>query len=98
MTWLSNLMGRGERFVAAVGSRVGKQSAGPDTPSADAECMVDQWRLISDVMEGNDAIKAGGERYLPRFARESYQKYRRRLADAPWRPIFPSAVESLTSR
>ena len=57
-----------------------------------------QWQLIGDVMEGTDSIKRGGEKYLPRFPKESLGKYRRRLADAPWRPIFPSAVEGLTSR
>ena len=45
------------------------------------------WCTIHDVLEGHDAIKAAGERYLPRFEKESREKYKRRLADAPWRPV-----------
>lgn len=98
MSWISDLLGKGERFAESVRAQVRQQSVGPDTPSSDAASMVEKWKLISDVMEGHDAIKAGGAKYLPRFARESETKYSRRLADAPWRPIFPAAVESITAR
>ena len=96
-SFLETIFGAGQRFVSAVQAQIG-QAPGPETRSADAECMHEQWQLIADVMEGSTAIKRGGEKYLPKFEKKSAKKYRRRLADAPWRPIFASAVEGLTSR
>ncbi len=97
MNWLSGIFGPGARLApqAAVNESA---TAGPDTLSEDVASMQGKWRTISDVLEGHDAIKAGGERYLPRFESESEKKYRRRLKDAPWRPIFPAALESLCAK
>lgn len=94
--WFSELFGAGARFVA--GAQTLQKSAGPNTPSADAAAMAPKWKLISDVMEGSDAIKAAGPIYLPKFENETEAKYRRRLADAPWRPDLPAAIEAITSK
>lgn len=100
MGWLNDLFGQGPRYVtiATTGSRPTGDTAGPDTKSEDVACMEHKWCLIDDVLEGHDAIKRGRERFLPRFEKESDKKYKRRLHDAPWRPIVPDALEGITSR
>jgi Domain of unknown function (DUF4055) len=100
MAWISDFFGNGPRRVTIdllSGNATGGV-AGPDTKSADVACMEQKWCLIDDVLEGHDAIKRGRERFLPKFERESEAKYRRRLHDAPWRPIVPTALENITSR
>src|SRR4051812_38040328 len=103
MGYLSNLFGLGARVVNlppagfGLSGRSTGDSQGPECPSCDAICMQQPWQIISDVVAGSDQIKLCGEKYLCRFESESIQKYRRRLMDAPWRPVFPAAVESITS-
>lgn len=104
MGYLSGLFGLGARVVTlppagfGTSGRLTGDSQGPECPSSDAICMQQPWQIISDVVAGHDQIKMCGEKYLCRFESESIQKYRRRLMDAPWRPIFNAAVESITSR
>ncbi|MBR1233655.1 DUF4055 domain-containing protein [Bradyrhizobium sp. AUGA SZCCT0182] len=98
MGWLTDLFGQGPRYLTAASSGATRGIAGPDTKSDDIASMEHKWKLIDDVLEGHDAIKRGGERFLPRFAKESDAKYKRRLHDAPWRPIVPDALENITSR
>ncbi|HWV41316.1 DUF4055 domain-containing protein [Pseudorhodoplanes sp.] len=95
--WLQTLFGQGPRLTPQAALAAPK-TAGPDTLSADVASMQSIWRTIADVLEGHDAIKAAGERYLPKFEKESREKYQRRLMDAPWRPIFPAALESLAAK
>ncbi|MDT3686487.1 MAG: DUF4055 domain-containing protein [Pseudorhodoplanes sp.] len=97
MNWISGIFGPGARLTPQAAVHAPKV-AGPDTLSAEVEAMQPIWRKIGDVLEGHDAIKRGGEMYLPRFEKETEQKYKRRLADAPWRPIFSAALESLCAR
>lgn len=97
MNWISGIFGPGARLTPQAAINAPKV-AGPDTLSAEVEAMQPIWRKIGDVLEGHDAIKRGSEMYLPRFEKETEQKYRRRLADAPWRPIFSAALESLCAR
>jgi hypothetical protein len=100
MGWLSELFGQGPRYItiATTGAHATGDTAGPDTKCADIACMGHKWNLIDDVLEGHDAIKRGGECFLPKFEKESLAKYKRRLCDAPWRPIVPDALENITSR
>src|SRR3954470_21488073 len=100
MNWLTDAFGQGPRYIttASSGEAATGATAGPDTKSADIECMQHTWWLIDEVLEGHDAIKRGGQRFLPRFTKESHEKYRRRLHDAPWRPILNDALENITSR
>src|SRR5262245_13768927 len=95
--WLANLFGQGARLTRQSAFNAPRK-AGPDTLSDDVASMQTIWCTIDDVLEGHDAIKAAGERYLPRFETESWKKYKRRLKDAPWRPIFPAALESLCAK
>ena len=79
MGWLTDLFGQGPRYVtiASSGAHATGDTAGPDTKSADIACMGQKWKLIDDVLEGHDAIKKGGECFLPKFEKESLAKYKR---------------------
>ena len=94
--FFETLFGPGPRLLPGFYSA--SEGNGPETPSWDAIEMAPLWCLIDDVLAGHDTIKLRGERYLPRFEKESVANYKRRLMDAPWRPIFPAAIESLTAR
>ncbi len=60
--------------------------------------MQPDWELISDIRAGVRAIKAKGEKYLPKYERESQSEYKRRLACTPWRPEFVDALRNLCSK
>lgn len=89
------LLGEGQRLAAGLTTTV---VMGVDTPSSDWVAMDPKWRTINDVMAGGDAIRAAGTRYLPRYEAESVANYNRRLRDAPWRPEWVDALDSLCAR
>lgn len=70
----------------------------PSNPSADYLAMQPDWELIGDIRAGVRAIKAKGEKYLPKYERESQNEYKRRLACTPWRPEFVDALRNLCSK
>jgi hypothetical protein len=70
----------------------------PANPSQDHGAMSPDWQVISDILAGAKAVRAAGERYLPKYLKETEVAYRRRLASVPWRPEFESALEDMTAR
>lgn len=97
MNWLSSLFGPGPRHTLQTLVRK-KDVAGPDTLSADVALMQGKWSVIDDWLEGVDAVKAAGQKYLPQFHNEPAAEYARRLASAPFRPAFTSALESICAK
>jgi hypothetical protein len=74
------------------------KSQDPSTPSLAHEALANDWRMIRTIRAGANAIKDGGQTYLPRFPAESDGEYIRRKASAPWRPEFEDALRSLSSK
>lgn len=70
----------------------------PDTPSSAYARMASLWTMIDDILAGADAIRAAGERYLPKYEGESREEYKRRLETAPWRSEFADALRGLASK
>lgn len=68
------------------------------TPSTEYRTMRRSWELISDIIEGVEAVRKRSVRYLPKYQRESEPEYKRRLDAAPWRPEFTDALRSIASR
>ncbi len=60
--------------------------------------MEKQWRLVSDVLGGVEAVRKRGNDYLPKYEVESSEEYRRRSLTAPWRPEFADIVQTLASK
>ena len=92
--FISDLLGFGQRLVTVNP----QDTAGPETPSSDYLTMAPQWQMIAHILAGGEAVRRAGERYLPKYEKESANEYKRRLKVAPWRPEFVDALRNLTSR
>lgn len=70
----------------------------PSTPSLAHEKLASQWAMIRAILAGAKAVKAAGEKYLPKFPAESDPEYNRRKESAPWRPEFEDCIRSISSK
>lgn len=70
----------------------------PDAMSSDRLAMDAHVVDVSRFLEGAPAVVAGGEAYLPRFAREHDEDYRIRLGCAKFTNVFRDLVENLSSK
>ena len=66
--------------------------------SSDYAAMVSYWDMVSAIMGGTPTMRAGAEKYLPRFESESTDNYRERLEHSIFTNIFRSMIEDLASR
>lgn len=64
----------------------------------DMAAMVDYWDKTDAIVEGEDAVKAEGSRYLPMFADETKPDYEVRLSVAKFTNIYRDMVESLAAK
>ena len=69
-----------------------------DTHSVERDAMGEDWQLIADVRAGLNAVRKGGEKYLPRYEAEDKAEYDRRAKSAPWRPVFVDILSGLVSK
>lgn len=60
--------------------------------------MLGKTRKISDILAGTDAVRAGGELYLPRWGAESDTTYETRRRTAPFVNIYRDIAENLADR
>jgi len=70
----------------------------PSTPSLAHERLSAHWQMIRAILAGAKAVKAAGEKYLPKFPAESDPEYNRRKDSAPWRPEFEDCIRSISSK
>ena len=70
----------------------------PDTTSSDYSAMVGYWTMVSTILAGADAMRAAGERYLPKFPNESQPDYDFRRKNAKFTNIFRDIVENLAAK
>lgn len=70
----------------------------PSRKASSIEAMAKIWQMIGDIMEGGEAVRRAGSRYLPQFEAESLREYNRRLMQAPWQPEFVDILQGLTSK
>lgn len=66
--------------------------------SRDSEAMLPYWQLTDDIVTGYDAVKAGGVKYLPKFADEQNNEYDYRLECGKFTNTFRDICESLASK
>lgn len=69
-----------------------------DKPSADCKAMAPYWERVNDIVDGSDAIRAAGEKYLPKFDEESDETYKSRLALSKFTNVYRDIVENLASK
>jgi hypothetical protein len=66
--------------------------------SPDSAAMLDYWDKVDAIIDGIEALRAEGQRYLPRFSDESDADYRFRLECTKLTNIFSDIAEGLTSK
>lgn len=66
--------------------------------SPDIETMVPYWEKVSDILEGTQAIKDGGTKYLPKFPDENKDDYDFRLTVGKFTNIYRDVTEGLASK
>ena len=66
--------------------------------SPDIETMVPYWDKVSDILDGKEAIKLGGTKYLPKFPDEETGDYNFRLTVAKFTNIYRDVVEGLATK
>lgn len=70
--------------------RFGEQAKGVDSTSCEYDCMLPKWERIQAVLDGTDAMRTAGEKYLPRHEYEGESAYKERLGT--------SVLDNWTSR
>lgn len=71
---------------------------GPNKPSADYQMMFPFWEQIQTILDGVGAMIAKGEKYLPKFVRETDTNYRHRLCNAKFTNLYRDIVEGLAAK
>jgi hypothetical protein len=71
---------------------------GPDAPSSDYLAAKPAWDMANDIMGGADDMRAGGEKYLPRFINEDKQEYACRLKKAPFTNLYADVLRNLACK
>ena len=66
--------------------------------SPDIETMVPYWEKVSDILEGTQAIKNGGVKYLPKFPDENINDYEFRLTVSKFTNIYRDVTEGLACK
>lgn len=66
--------------------------------SPDIETMVPYWDMVTDILEGEEAIKAGGTKYLPMFPEENINDYDFRVEVGKFTNIYRDTVEGLATK
>lgn len=71
---------------------------GPDNPSGDYLAMSSYWTKVNDMLEGAEAMRRNGKKYLPQYPLEQDKNYRLRCKNAKFTNIFRDIVENLASK
>lgn len=66
--------------------------------SPDSAAMLDYWDLTDTLVDGHDAMKRAGTKYLPKFADEGDAEYNFRLQSTKFTNVYRDIVESLSAK
>lgn len=66
--------------------------------SSDHTAMIGYWDLTDTIVSGSNAIKAGGETYMPRLPQEQNKAYDFRLSLGKFTNIYRDILEGLASK
>jgi len=64
----------------------------------DMVAMLPYWDMTDDIVEGYDAVKAAGQKYLPKFVDEEKDDYDLRLGLTKFTNVYRDIVESLAAK
>lgn len=66
--------------------------------SPDIETMTPYWEKVSDILDGQQAVKNGGTKYLPKFPDENTDDYNFRLTVSKFTNVYRDVAEGLASK
>jgi hypothetical protein len=66
--------------------------------SPDIASMLDYWDLTDTLVDGHEAMRKAGPKYLPKFYEEEPQEYAFRLDCTKYTNIYRDIVETLSSK
>jgi hypothetical protein len=75
-----------------------KSAAGPDTLSCDYEFMLPYWCMVETILDGAEAMRCAGVKYLPKFENESVAQYEIRREVAKFTNIYGDIAANLASK
>lgn len=86
--------------------RAAKQNHATDPTNGDAmlryapdmAAMLDYWDLTDTIVDGVDAMRLAGEKFMPRFTDEDDSDYQNRLKCVKMTNVYRDAVEGLASK
>jgi len=70
----------------------------PSTPSSDYCVMLPYWDMADCLLGGTEAMRAAGEKYLPKFPKESSPDYALRNGNSKYTNIFSDIVQNLAAK
>jgi hypothetical protein len=70
----------------------------PNNPSSDYLAMQPYWEKVQAILDGIEALRLGGEKYLPRFLNETREDYQDRLKRSKLTNIFGDIVANLSAK
>lgn len=70
----------------------------PSVTSSDYDAQIAFWRMVDAILGGEPAVKAAKELYLPKLPKETEDRYKYRLASAPFTNIFGDIARNLASK
>lgn len=70
----------------------------PDTPSTDHAAMSAYWTMVDTMLEGADAMRSAGVRYLPQFPQETDEDYDYRRKNAKFTNVYADIVSNLAAK
>jgi hypothetical protein len=70
----------------------------PDCTSSDYDEMIDYWDMVADMVDGAQAIRNGGEKYLPKLQDEDQTEYDWRLSYSKYTNIYGDILSNLSSK
>lgn len=72
--------------------------ADPNKTSLDYDAMYPFWEQVATILDGLFALKAQGEKYLPKFVKETDKNYNHRKKKAKFTNLYWDIVEGLASK
>jgi hypothetical protein len=66
--------------------------------SPDSAAMLEYWDLTDALTDGIEAVRLGGEKFLPRFTDEDDIAYRQRLAQTKMTNVYNDGIDSLSAK
>lgn len=70
----------------------------PSTPSSDYDCQIEFWCMVDAILGGEALIKAGRQKYLPKFKKEKDEVYDYRLKASPFTNVYGDISRTLASK